>query len=77
MNEVLRTQHEGLATATEIMDSLQRMFGRPSYSARHTAIKDVMYGGMKNGSSICEHVLKMINHLNEAESNRAQIDEKT
>ena len=32
---------------------------------------------MKNGSSIREHVLKMINHLNEAEINGAQIDEKT
>ena len=71
MNEVLRTQHEGLATAREIMDSLQRMFGRPSDSARHATVKAVMNGRMKNGSSVHEHVLKMINHLNEVEINGA------
>ena len=32
MNEVLRTQRDGLANAKEIMDSLPRMFGRPSNS---------------------------------------------
>ncbi|RVW44912.1 Retrovirus-related Pol polyprotein from transposon TNT 1-94 [Vitis vinifera] len=32
---------------------------------------------MKNGSSVREHVLKMIHHFNEAEINGAKIDEKT
>ncbi|XP_024027517.1 uncharacterized protein LOC112093412 [Morus notabilis] len=77
MNEVLRTQHEGLASAKEIMDTLQRMFGRPSDSARHAAVKAVMNDRMKNGSSVREHMLKMINHLNEAEINGSHIDEKT
>ena len=36
-----------------------------------------MNGRMKNGSSSREHVLKMINHLNEAKINGPQIDEKT
>ncbi|XP_024026775.1 uncharacterized protein LOC112093128 [Morus notabilis] len=77
MNEVLRTQHKGLVTAREIMDTLQRMFGCPSDSARHAAVKAIMNGRMKNGSFVREHVLKMINHLNEAEINGSQIDEKT
>ncbi|XP_073025153.1 uncharacterized protein [Primulina eburnea] len=32
---------------------------------------------MKNGSSVCEHVLKMINHFNDADINGVNIDEKT
>ncbi|RVW45213.1 Retrovirus-related Pol polyprotein from transposon TNT 1-94 [Vitis vinifera] len=77
MNEVLRTKHEGLETASEIMESLQQMFGRPSEQARHEAVKTVMNSKMKNGSSVREHVFKMIHHFNEAEINGAKIDEKT
>ncbi|XP_024032902.1 uncharacterized protein LOC112095346 [Morus notabilis] len=77
INEVLTTQHEGHAIAREIMNSPQRMFGHPFDSARHVAVKAVMNGCMKNGSSMHEHVLKMINHLNEAVINGSQIDEKT
>ncbi|WKA05324.1 hypothetical protein VitviT2T_023298 [Vitis vinifera] len=77
MNEVLRTKHEGLETASEIMESLQQMFGRPSEQARHEAVKAVMNSKMKNGSSVCEHVLKLIHHFNEVEINGAKIDEKT
>ena len=77
MNEVLRTKHEGLETAREIMESLQQMFGRPSEQAHHEAVKAVMNSKMKNGFSVREHVLKMIHHFNEAEINGAKIDEKT
>ncbi|RVW82191.1 Retrovirus-related Pol polyprotein from transposon TNT 1-94 [Vitis vinifera] len=77
MNEVLRTKHEGLETASEIMESLQQMFGRPSKQGRHEAVKAVMNSKMKNGSSVREHVLKMIHHFNEAKINGAKIDEKT
>ncbi|RVW21514.1 Retrovirus-related Pol polyprotein from transposon TNT 1-94 [Vitis vinifera] len=77
MNEVLRTKHEGLETASEIIESLQQMFGRPCEQARHEAVKAVMNSKMKNGYSAREHVLKMIHHFNEAEINVAKIDEKT
>ncbi|WKA05320.1 hypothetical protein VitviT2T_023294 [Vitis vinifera] len=53
------------------------MFGRPSEQARHEAVKAVMNSKMKNGSSVREHVLKMIHHFNEVEINGAKIDEKT
>ena len=59
------------------MDSLQQMFGSPSEQARHEAVKAVMNNKMKNGSSVREHVLKMIHHFNEVEINGAKIDEKT
>ena len=77
MNEVLRAKHEALETASEIIESLQNMFGRPSDQAHHEAVKAVMNGKMKNGSSVHEHVLKMIHHFNEAEITCANIDEKT
>ncbi|WJZ95622.1 hypothetical protein VitviT2T_014376 [Vitis vinifera] len=53
------------------------MFGRPSEQAGHEAVKAVMNNKMKNGSSVREHVLKMIHHFNEIEINGAKIDEKT
>ncbi|XP_073129712.1 uncharacterized protein [Henckelia pumila] len=77
MNEVLRAKHEALETAKGIMESLQQMFGRPSEQARHEAVKAVMKCKMKNGSSVRDHVLKLINHFNDAEINGANIDEKT
>ncbi|XP_073277714.1 uncharacterized protein [Primulina huaijiensis] len=77
MNEVLRAKHEAFETAKEIMESLQQMFGRPSEQARYEAVKEVINCKMKNGSSVCEHVLKMINHFNDADINGVNIDEKT
>ncbi|XP_075475347.1 uncharacterized protein LOC142506082 [Primulina tabacum] len=77
MNEVLSAKHEAFETAKEIMESLQQMFGRPSEQERYEAVKEVMNCKMKNGSSVREHVLKMINHFNDADINGANIDEKT
>ncbi|XP_075475356.1 uncharacterized protein LOC142506092 [Primulina tabacum] len=83
MNEVLRAKHEAFETAKEIIESLQQMFGRPPEQARYEAVKAVhsvkavMNCKMKNGSSVHEHVLKMINHFNDADINGANIDEKT
>ncbi|XP_024023051.1 uncharacterized protein LOC112092085 [Morus notabilis] len=44
---------------------------------KHAAVKAVMNGRMKNGSSVRDHVLKMINHLKKAKINGSQINEKT
>ena len=38
MDEVLRTKHEVFESASEIMESLQKMFGQPSEQACHEAI---------------------------------------
>ncbi|XP_075499086.1 uncharacterized protein LOC142537461 [Primulina tabacum] len=59
------------------MESLQQMFRRPSEQARYEAVKAVMNCKMKNGSLVHKHVLKMINHFNDADINGANIDEKT
>ena len=53
------------------------MFGQPSEQSCHEAIKAVMNRKMKNGSSVHEHVLKMIHYFNEAGINGAKIDKNT
>ena len=53
------------------------MFGQPSEQSCHEAIKVVMNRKMKNGSSVREHVLKMIHYFNEAGINGAKIDKNT
>ena len=53
------------------------MFRKPSNQSRHEAVKAIMNAKMKVGSSVREHVLKMISHINEAELHGATIDEAT
>ena len=77
MSDVLRAKHENMETAYEIMESLQRMFGRPSEQQRHEAVKALMNAKMKVGTPVREHVIKMVNYINEAEANGAVIDEAT
>lgn len=76
MNELLRTKHEAFETTREIIDSLENV--QAIYDqARHVVVKVVKNDKRKNGSSVREHVLKMFNHLNEAEINGVTIDDKT
>ena len=69
MSDVLRAKHENMETAYEIMESLQRMFGRPSKQQRHEAVKALMNAKMKVGTPVREHVTKMVNYINEAKAN--------
>ncbi|XP_022157632.1 uncharacterized protein LOC111024294 [Momordica charantia] len=75
MTDVLAKKHEPLMTAKEIMDSLKAMFGEPSSTLRHEALKYVYNEHMKEGTSVREHVLDMMVHFNTAEVNGATIDE--
>ncbi|KAA0050233.1 gag/pol protein [Cucumis melo var. makuwa] len=75
MSDVLAKKHESLATAKEIMDSLREMFGQPSWSLRHEAIKYIYTKQMKEGTSVREHVLDMMMHFNIAEVNGGPINE--
>ncbi|KAA0056663.1 gag/pol protein [Cucumis melo var. makuwa] len=75
MSDVLAKKHESLATAKEIMDALKAMFGQPEWSLRHEAIKYICTKRMKEGTSVREHVLDMMMHLNIAEVNGGVIDE--
>ncbi|KAA0059527.1 gag/pol protein [Cucumis melo var. makuwa] len=69
MTNVLEKKHEPLAMTKEITDSLTEMFGKPSYSLRHEAIKHIYTKRMKEGSSVREHVLDMMMHFDIAKTN--------
>ena len=77
MSDVLRTKHESMETAFEILESLKEMFGRPSDKSHHEATRTYMNAKMKKGQSVREHVLNMISVLHEVETHRAFMDEKT
>ena len=66
-----------MGIAKEIMESLKGIFGQPSFSLRHDAIKYVYNCRMKEGTLDREHVLDMMVHFNVAEVNGAVIDEKS
>ena len=74
MSEVLAAQHEPMATASMIMQSLQNMFGQPSDRQQHEAIACVLTARMKEGTSVRDHVLRMMAHLNMAETHGARIN---
>ncbi|TYK04285.1 gag/pol protein [Cucumis melo var. makuwa] len=57
------------------MDSLREMFGQPSWSLRHEAIKYIYTKQMKEGIFVREHVLDMMMHFNIAEVNGSPINE--
>ncbi|XP_038904302.1 uncharacterized protein LOC120090657 [Benincasa hispida] len=73
--DVLNKKHEVMPIAHEIMASLQEMFGQPSSSVRHKAIKYVYVTRMKDGTNIREYVLDMMVHFSVAKAHRMMIDE--
>ena len=75
MSDMLRTKYENMEINYEIMESLQAMFGQPSDQSCHDVFKDTINAKMKAGTSVREHVLKMIKWLNEVEIHDAIIDE--
>ena len=62
--EVLAKKHEVLVTAREITESLQEMFGQPSYQLHHDSLKYIYTCSMKKGTSIQENVLDMMVQFN-------------
>ncbi|KAH9670831.1 hypothetical protein KPL70_017127 [Citrus sinensis] len=77
ISNILQTKHQNLETATEIMDSLQQMFGQSTRSVRQAALKGIMNSKMGKGTRVRDHVLKMMDYLNEAEIQGAQIDDNS
>ncbi|XP_062100246.1 uncharacterized protein LOC133806134 [Humulus lupulus] len=77
MNDVLRIKHEFMETTFEIMESLHDMFGKQSNQSRHEVARTYMTTKMKNGVSMCVHVLRMINGMHEEKIYGVVIDECT
>ena len=72
----LQSQHEGLATAKEIMESLEQMFGGQETLARQTAIANIMNSKMKPGTPVKDHMIKLMGYFAEAKDNGASLEPK-
>ncbi|KAL5547016.1 hypothetical protein UlMin_006703 [Ulmus minor] len=59
------------------MVSVQAMFGETSTRARFEAVKTIMNSRMKVGTSVRDHLLRIIAHFNEAEIHGSIIDQQT
>src|SRR5215813_8985828 len=75
MSDVLTVKPEPMATAYQMLQSLQGLFGQPSERLRHEATVSAMTARMKEGTSVRDHVLRMMTYLNTAETHGTRIDE--
>ncbi|KAH9699146.1 hypothetical protein KPL71_024234 [Citrus sinensis] len=73
----LHKKHRSMETATEIMASLHQMFGQNIHFAREAALKRITDTKMEEGTKVRDHVLKMMDYLNEVEIYGVQINDKS
>ncbi|KAH9697830.1 hypothetical protein KPL71_023776 [Citrus sinensis] len=73
----LHKKHRSMETATEIMASLHQMFGQNTHFAREAALKGITDTKMEEGTKVRDHVLKMMDYLNEVEIHGVQINDKS
>ncbi|KAH9741143.1 hypothetical protein KPL70_002513 [Citrus sinensis] len=73
----LHKKHRSMETATEIMASLHQMFGQNTHFAREAALKRITDTKMEEGTKVRDHVLKMMDYLNEVEIHSVQINDKS
>ncbi|XP_042047217.1 uncharacterized protein LOC121793074, partial [Salvia splendens] len=74
MSSVLKHQHSAMETATEIMQNLKNLFGTQNRTAKSQTFRSIMSKTMKEGSSVRDHVLEMMGHLNQIEVLGGTID---
>ncbi|XP_042065489.1 uncharacterized protein LOC121809005 [Salvia splendens] len=55
MSTVLQHQHQGMNTATEIMNNLNNLFGTQNRAAKSLAFRSIMTKVMKEGTSVRDH----------------------
>ena len=77
MANVLQHQHQSMVSAYDMLESLKEMFGEQNRAAKQTAMKTLLTTRMVEGSSVREHILKMISLLNELEILGANIDKES
>ncbi|XP_024039121.1 uncharacterized protein LOC112097777 [Citrus clementina] len=73
----LHKKHRSMETATEIMASLHQMFGQNTHFAREATLKRITDTKMEEGTKVRDHVLKMMDYLNEVEIHGVQINDKS
>ena len=77
MANVLQHQHQSMTSAYDMLESLKEMFGEQNRAAKQTAMKALLTTKMAEGSSVREHILKMMSLLNELEILGAVIDKES
>ncbi|XP_024043203.1 uncharacterized protein LOC112099906 [Citrus clementina] len=73
----LHKKHRSMETFTEIMASLHQIFGQNTHFAREAALKCITDIKMEEGTKVRDHVLKMMDYLNEVEIHSVQINDKS
>lgn len=70
-------QHQSMGSAYDMLESLKEMFGEQNRAAKQTTMKALLNTKMAEGSSVRDHVLKMMSLLNELEVLGAMIDKES
>ncbi|CAA0822318.1 Unknown protein, partial [Striga hermonthica] len=74
MSNVLQQQHHTMPTAADMMLSLKELFVEQDRAARFEAMRKIMSSVMPERASMREHVLKMMEYLNEIDVLGGNID---
>ena len=74
ISNVLQHQMQDVELALDIMLSLKEMFGEQGRFARQETMRQIYNTKMTEGTSVREHCLRMISHLNTLEVLGANID---
>ncbi|CAA0830832.1 cysteine-rich RLK (RECEPTOR-like protein kinase) 8, partial [Striga hermonthica] len=74
MLNVLQQQHHTMPTAADMMLSLKELFGEQDRAAQFEAMRKIISYVMPEGASVREHVLKMMEYLNEIDVLGGNID---
>ena len=77
MSSILQHRHESFKSASDIISNLNEMVGDQSGPARQPAMRIVMSTKMTDGTPVQDHVLKMMDSLNELDVLGAEIDAKS
>nr|XP_016459490.1 PREDICTED: uncharacterized protein LOC107783044 [Nicotiana tabacum] len=70
-------KHQSMGSAYDMLESLKEMFGEQNRVAKQTSVKALLNTKMVEGSSVKDHVLKMMSLLNELEVLGAVIDKES
>ena len=77
ISNVLQHQMQDVELALDIMLSLKEMFGEQGRFARQETMRQIYNTKMTEGTSVREHCLRMISHLNTLKVLGANIDRES
>ena len=77
VSSTIQKQIENIKLARDILKKLEEMFRSQEIMARQSVVSNLMNSKMKSGTSVKEHMLKLMGFLSEAQDNGAEIDYAT